>query len=80
MSAAAIATLRRNTMLAEPLPWLVLTASALLLLGVVMIASASMDMAAATMGNSYHYAIRQLIFAGIGCTLALAAANVPISW
>ncbi len=32
------------------------------------------------MGNSYHYVIRQLIFAGIGCVLALIAVNVPISW
>jgi len=37
-------------------------------------------MAAETMGNSYHYVIRQLIFAGIGCVLALIAVNVPISW
>lgn len=70
----------RLNLFAEPLPCLVLSASALLMLGVVMIASASMDLAAATTGNSYHYAIRQLIFAGLGITLALAAANVPVSW
>ncbi len=64
----------------QPLPWLVVSAGTLLMLGVVMIASASMDTAAANLGNSYHYAVRQLLFAGLGCALALAAANVPVSW
>jgi cell division protein FtsW len=32
------------------------------------------------MGNSYHYVIRQLIFAGVGCVFALVAVNVAISW
>ncbi|MFC4259365.1 putative lipid II flippase FtsW [Marinobacter lacisalsi] len=64
----------------RPLPWLVVSASALLMLGVVMIASASMDTAAANLGNSYHYALRQLLFAGLGCAVGLAAANVPVSW
>lgn len=45
----------------QPLPVLVVTSVALLVMGVVMISSASMDMAAATMGNSYHYVIRQII-------------------
>jgi cell division protein FtsW len=67
-------------LLSQPLPWLVVSAAALLMIGIVMIASASMDMAAANLGNSYHYAIRQLIFAGLGCALAIAAANVPVSW
>ncbi|MDX1552895.1 MAG: putative lipid II flippase FtsW [Marinobacter sp.] len=64
----------------RPLPLLVISAAALLVMGIVMISSASMDMAAETMGNSYHYVIRQLIFAGIGCVFALIAVNVPISW
>lgn len=64
----------------RPLPLLIISAAALLVIGVVMISSASMDMAAETMGNSYHYVIRQLIFAGIGCVFALVAVNVPISW
>ena len=66
--------------LSQPLPWLVVSAAALLMIGVVMIASASMDTAAANLGNSYYYALRQLIFAGLGCALALTAANVPVSW
>lgn len=64
----------------RPLPLLIISSAALLVMGVVMISSASMDMAAETMGNSYHYVIRQLIFASIGCVLALIAVNVPISW
>jgi cell division protein FtsW len=64
----------------RPLPLLIISSAALLVMGIVMISSASMDMAAETMGNSYHYVIRQLIFAGIGCVLALIAVNVPISW
>lgn len=64
----------------QPLPCLILSASALLVLGVIMISSASMDMAAETLGNSYHYIARQLLFAGIGCALALGAVNVPLAW
>ena len=64
----------------QPLPVLVMTAVALLVIGVVMISSASMDMAAATMNNAYHYVIRQVIFALLGCVAALLAVNVPVSW
>ncbi|EMP57510.1 cell division protein FtsW-like protein [Marinobacter santoriniensis NKSG1] len=64
----------------EPLPMLMISAIALMVIGVVMISSASMDMAAETVGNSYHYVIRQLLFAVMGCGLALLAVNVPVSW
>ncbi|MDY6814888.1 MAG: putative lipid II flippase FtsW [Pseudomonadota bacterium] len=64
----------------QPLPALVISAAALLVVGVVMISSASMDMAAETMGNSYHYVIRQLLFAAMGCVVALVAVNVPVAW
>ncbi len=64
----------------QPLPVLVISAVALLVVGVIMISSASMDMAAETVGNSYHYVIRQLLFAGLGCGLAIVAVNVPVSW
>ena len=77
-----IALPNRNQWLGElqPLPVLVISAVALLVMGVVMISSASMDMAAETMGNSYHYVIRQLLFAALGCVMALVAVNVPIAW
>ncbi|MDI9246264.1 putative lipid II flippase FtsW [Marinobacter sp. CHS3-4] len=79
---ADIALNHRNRLLGDlsPLPVLIISAAALLVMGIVMISSASMDMAAETMGNGYHYVIRQLIFAGIGCVFALIAVNVPISW
>ncbi|MDP4548289.1 MAG: putative lipid II flippase FtsW [Marinobacter sp.] len=64
----------------QPLPVLVLTSVALLVIGMVMISSASMDVAAATLGNSYHYVVRQVIFAMLGCLAALVAVNIPISW
>ncbi|HLV76651.1 MAG TPA: putative lipid II flippase FtsW [Marinobacter sp.] len=64
----------------QPLPVLVTSAVALLVVGVVMISSASMDMAEVTLGNSYHYVIRQLLYALLGCMTALVAVNVPVSW
>ena len=64
----------------QPLPALVMTSVALLVIGVVMISSASMDMASATLGNAYHYVIRQVIFALLGCITALITVNVPIGW
>lgn len=64
----------------QPLPVLVISAVALLVMGIVMISSASMDMAAETLGNSYHYVIRQVLFAGLGCVMALVAVNIPIAW
>lgn len=64
----------------EPLPLLLVSAIALMVVGVVMISSASMDMAADTTGNAYYYVIRQLVFAMMGCGLALVAVNIPISW
>jgi len=72
----------RNQWLGElqPLPVLVISSVALLVMGVVMISSASMDMATETVGNSYHYVIRQLLFAGLGCLMALVAVNVPVAW
>ncbi|HTN33540.1 MAG TPA: putative lipid II flippase FtsW [Marinobacter sp.] len=64
----------------QPLSILVISAVALLVMGIVMISSASMDMAAETVGNSYHYVIRQLLFAGLGCVMALVAVNIPVAW
>jgi cell division protein FtsW len=64
----------------QPLPVLIMSSVALLVVGVVMISSASMDMAAVTMDNAYHYVIRQVIFAAMGGVTALVAVNVPVSW
>ncbi|MDN6319013.1 MAG: putative lipid II flippase FtsW [Marinobacter sp.] len=64
----------------QPLVALILSSVALLIIGIVMISSASMDMAVETMGNGYHYVIRQLMFAAMGCMLALVSVNVPVAW
>lgn len=64
----------------NPLMWLILSACSLLVIGIIMISSASMDMAAEVMGNGYYFVIRQLIFAVLGSLLALTAANVPLTW
>ncbi|MCG7200953.1 putative lipid II flippase FtsW [Marinobacter pelagius] len=79
---AGISLPNRSHWLAEiqPLPVLVLCAASLMVIGVVMISSASMDMAAETAGSSYHYVIRQLLFAAMGCVLALVSVNVPVAW
>jgi cell division protein FtsW len=73
---------QRNGLFSDlrPLPLLIISSAALLVLGIVMISSASMDMASETVGNGYYYVIRQLVFAGLGCVIALLAVNVPISW
>ncbi|MCH8499715.1 MAG: putative lipid II flippase FtsW [Marinobacter sp.] len=65
---------------ASPLPWLLISATALLVIGVVMIASASVDIAAQMTGNSFYFMTRQLIYAGLGCAVALGIANVPLAW
>ncbi len=78
--AASIPKLQTKGLEFQPLPVLVLTSVALLVIGMVMISSASMDVAAATLGNSYHYVVRQVIFAMLGCLAALVAVNIPISW
>jgi cell division protein FtsW len=73
---------QRNGLFSDlrPLPLLIISSAALLVLGIVMISSASMDMASETVGNGYYYVIRQLVFAGLGCVIALFAVNVPIAW
>jgi len=73
---------QRNGLFSDlrPLPLLIISSAALLVLGIVMISSASMDMASETVGNGYYYVIRQLVFAGLGCVIALLAVNVPIAW
>ncbi len=62
------------------LPVLLFTSLALLVIGVVMISSASMDMAAELTGDSYYFMVRQLIFSALGCAVGLVAANVPLAW
>ncbi|HET8849397.1 MAG TPA: putative lipid II flippase FtsW [Marinobacter sp.] len=64
----------------QPMAVMILSSAALLVIGIVMISSASMDMAEATLGNGYHYVVRQIIFALLGTFAALFAVNMPLSW
>jgi cell division protein FtsW len=57
---------------------LVLAASLLLGIGLVMVASASLEIASSLFGNSYHFFIRQLIFAGLGLIAAVVMAMIPL--
>jgi cell division protein FtsW len=57
---------------------LLLAVAALLGLGLVMVASSSLDLAARNFDNPYHFFHRQLLFAAIGTSAALFFAAVPL--
>ena len=57
---------------------LVLAVLALLGLGLVMVASSSLDLAARNYNNPYHFFHRQLLFAAIGAVAAVFFAAVPL--
>ncbi|TVP79627.1 putative lipid II flippase FtsW [Thioalkalivibrio sp.] len=57
---------------------LVLAVLALLGLGLVMVASSSLDLAARNFNNPYHFFHRQLLFAVIGAVAAVFFAAVPL--
>jgi len=59
-------------------PWFAGAALALLLIGVVMVASASMTIADRQFGDAFHYATRQAAFALLGCAAAGVALVVPL--
>jgi cell division protein FtsW len=57
---------------------LLLAVLALLGLGLVMVASSSLDLAARNFNNPYHFFHRQLLFAAIGALAAVSFAAVPL--
>ncbi|XOZ33504.1 putative lipid II flippase FtsW [Halomonadaceae bacterium KBTZ08] len=59
---------------------LLLSAGALLTLGIVMIGSASMEVAAENHGSPLYFVLRQSVYAVIGCLAGLGAANIPLVW
>ncbi|MBA3562556.1 MAG: putative lipid II flippase FtsW [Gammaproteobacteria bacterium] len=73
MSAQVLETRYART----PDAWLTGVAAALLLIGIVMVASASMSIAENELGAPFHYLLRQLAYAGVGLVAALAAYAVP---
>lgn len=57
---------------------LLLAVIALLGLGLVMVSSASMEVAAGTLGNPLHYMIRQLVYLVLGISAILVALAMPV--
>ncbi len=57
--------------------WLVGTVAALLLIGLVMVASASIGVSEKETGHAFSYFVRQLMFVSIGLVAATAALAVP---
>ncbi|MDP3836906.1 MAG: putative lipid II flippase FtsW [bacterium] len=60
----------------EPDRWLLFSVGALLIIGLVMLSSASAVVSYAKFGNTYHYFIRQLIAAGIGIGLFFIVSRI----
>lgn len=59
---------------------LLLTAMSLILIGLVMIASASIDVADANVGDPFHYVIRHGIFIFIALCAGAIAYTIPVTW
>ena len=59
-------------------PWLLLPAATLLLLGLVMVASASISIAQQQLDEPFFYFWRQFIFAVLGVSMALILLRVPL--
>ncbi|MGB0732260.1 MAG: putative lipid II flippase FtsW [Pontibacterium sp.] len=61
-------------------PWLLLATGSLLCIGLVMISSASMDVALNDYGNAYFFMVRHTIYVLLGCSLALFVWFIPLSF
>ena len=59
---------------------LLMAASTLLLTGLIMIASASIDVADASNGSPFHYVFRHGVFIFISLCAGAIAYTVPIGW
>lgn len=62
----------------QPDKWLLGSCAALLLLGLVMIASASIDVSQQSFGVPYHFVLRHLIYLATGAGLTALIAVVPM--
>ena len=60
-------------------PWIVICALSLLVLGLLMVASASMVISDRQFGYPFHYFIRQLTYLSLGLIVAWIATHIPIS-
>jgi cell division protein FtsW len=59
-------------------PLLIIVSASLLLMGFVMVASASLHLGGKVAGNSFHYPIRQSLHIGLGLFLGACVALTPI--
>ena len=57
--------------------WVIGPVAALLLVGLVMVASASIGVSERELGQPFYYFQRQLLFVGLGCLAALIAMTIP---
>jgi cell division protein FtsW len=61
-------------------PWVLSCAASLILIGFIMISSASLDVAFKNTGTPYFYVIRQAVFIAIAITGALIVWRIPLSF
>ncbi len=61
-------------------PWLLLSAVCLVLIGFVMISSASMDVAAERFGGAFFFTIRHGIFMILALALAIGVSRIPLAF
>lgn len=60
--------------------WLVFSALALLLIGWVMVTSASTEIATSLTGNAYYYSVRHGIFDVLALLVAAVTLSIPLTW
>ncbi len=60
--------------------WLLGVALVAIGLGLVMVASASLNIADRLYSNPFHFLVRHLIALGLGLTAALMLAGIPVTW
>ncbi len=63
----------------DPASWLMFSAGALLILGLVMVSSASMDVAHAQFGRPFYFVNRHALYITVGVTVAMIVYRVPLS-
>ena len=59
---------------------IIIAAIALASLGTIMVASSSISVADSQQIGPFHYLVRHLVFLGLGCVLAVAAARIELAW
>ncbi len=58
--------------------WLVGSSVALIILGLIMVGSASVSVAEKQTGNAFHFLWRQLMYTGLGVSIALIITRIPL--